>query len=83
MHGVTGCDERTDQQAPVQLDADHDLRWILRVCRHHLVQLRRSVDAFGHTALGQYAPLDVQDAGVVMGLRPIDPDEDHPSSFPS
>jgi arginase family enzyme len=83
MHGVPGCEEHTDQEPSIQLDAHHDLRRILGVCRHHLVQLRRSVDAFGHTALGQYAPLDVQDAGVVMGLRPIDPDEDHPSSFPS
>jgi hypothetical protein len=79
MHGIPRCDEGTDQQAPIQLDAQPRPATDPRcVCRHHLVQLRRSVDAFGQTALGQYAPLDVQDAGIVMGLRPIDPDEVHP-----
>ena len=53
VHGVPCGDERTDQEPPVELDADHDLCRILGVCRNHLVQLRHPLDPIGHTALGQ------------------------------
>lgn len=78
---VPGVDERTDQEAAVYLDADHDLGRLLDVFGNHRVQSANPGHVVAHLAPGEHIPLLVQDADVVMGLRPVDPHEDHAPSF--
>lgn len=82
VDAVTRLEEGSDEQPAVDLDADHDLGRILGVLGHYGVQ---ATDAFGpvrHSPLGQDPALLIQHTHVVVRLGPIDPNEDHDSSFP-
>jgi hypothetical protein len=82
VHGVAGRDEGANQQPPVDLDADRNLRGIRCMEADHLVQPGDAADSLRHPPLGQHPAFDVDHAHVVVGLRPVDPYEDHaPSSL--
>jgi len=82
VHRVARGDEGADQQSPVELDAHDDVRGLLGVRGDYLVEPGQTLEPLRHPALGEHPPLDVHHAHVVAGLRPVDPDEDHPSSLP-
>ena len=67
----------------IELDTDGHLRGLLGVGGHHLVQPGDPFHPFRHASFGKHPSLGVHHAHVVVGLRPVDPDEDHASSFPS
>jgi hypothetical protein len=45
------------------------------------VQRGEPLNSFGDSRFVEHVSFDVDDTDVVMGFRPVDPDEDHPSSF--
>jgi hypothetical protein len=74
---VAGGHERTDEQPAIGLDRDHHLLGHISVRREHPVQPRRALDAFGHPGRLEHITTLVEDAHVVVTLRPVDPDKDH------
>jgi len=82
VHGVARNYEGAHQQPAVEFDADRDLGRLPSVRRHHLMQAGKALDALWHAPLGQRLPACVHHTHVVVALGPVDPDEDHSSSFP-
>jgi hypothetical protein len=83
VHRVARGHQGSDQQAAVDLDADGDFGRLLGVCCHHLVKLGHPFDPVRHPPFGEHLPVHVHHAHVVVGLRPVDSDEDHAPSFSS
>lgn len=77
VHPVASRHERPHHEASVQLDADHDGGRFLGVVGHHLVQSPDALYAVGNSRFSQDPSLVINHADVVVGLRPIDPHEDH------
>lgn len=82
VHRVARGHQGPDQQAPVELDADHDVGGILGVRGDHLVQPGYPFDTVGDPPRGEHPTRCVHDARVVVALCPVDPHEDHVPSFP-
>ena len=69
--------QRPDPQPAVGLDPDYHLRWGLGELGQQRVQLSDARGALGEVPPDQALALLVKHHHVVMGLRPIVPDEDH------
>jgi hypothetical protein len=74
---VTSRHQCPHQQAPVGLDAHQDLAGVLGVLGHHGMEPGQPLYPIEHPALGQDGASLVEHADVVVGLRPVDPHEDH------
>lgn len=80
-HLVAGRHQRPDQQASVGLDPDHHLGRVARIHRDELVQPGHPGHPIGDSLTGQHAPVGGHQAHVMVALGPIDPDQQHGSSF--
>jgi hypothetical protein len=82
VHAVAHRDQCLHHQATVDLDAHHDVGGVLGLFREHGVQSTDAFDPVGDPSFGQDLAVGVEHAHVVVGLCPVDADEDHCSSFP-
>ena len=74
---VTGGEQGLDQQAAVDLDADHHLPRFLGMLSDQLVQPAHTFQSIGHAAPAEKLALLIQQAEVMVGLRPVHSKEDH------
>jgi len=74
---VAGGHQRSDQQTPVGLDADHHLPWVLCMGGHQLMQLAHPNQAIRDPASCQNAAILVEQAQVMVGLAPVHPEKQH------
>ena len=74
---ATGGQQRSDQQAPVGLNADRDLRRVLGMAGQQGVQLTHACQAVKDPTDGQHGAVLVQQAQVMVALAPVDPKEQH------
>lgn len=84
VHGedaVASGHQRTDEQPTVDLDPHHRIARLARMVGDELMHPAYARDPIGHPGLGEHLAGVIDDADVVMGLGPIDPNEDHRASF--
>jgi hypothetical protein len=74
---VAGCQQGTDEQAPIGLDADHHVVRPFSVLPEQGVQPGHALEPFRYPARGQHSPLAVEHAHVMVCLGPVDAHEDH------
>ena len=77
IHLVAGGQQRPHQQAPVGLNPDRHLCRVLGMGGHQGVQLAHAGQAVADPPGGQHGPILVQQAQVMVGLAPVDPQEPH------
>lgn len=74
---VVGSHQRLHQQAPVDLQPDHDLVGLVGMLGQPGVQRGPPIEGVVDPELGQHLAVRVLNADVVVGFGPVDPDEDH------
>ena len=74
---VAGPHQRVDQQAAIDLDADHHLLGLLGVIGDQRVQLRQARHPDPEAPPPEHRPALVHHHHVVVGLGPVDAHEDH------
>jgi hypothetical protein len=77
---VPGRKQRPDQQPAVGLDPDHHLLELLGVLADQFVQPAHALQPVWNAALAQHLAQLVEQADVMVGLSPINPNEDQSAS---
>ena len=74
---IAGRQQHTNQQAPVGLNPDDDLGWILGMSSHQGMQRPHPGEAIGDTPGCKHAAVLVNQAQVMVALAPVHPKEQH------
>jgi hypothetical protein len=75
---IAGRQQHPNQQAPVGLNPDDDLGWILGMSSHQGMQRPDSGEAIGDTPGCKHIAVLVEQAQVMVALALVDPEEQHP-----
>ena len=74
---IAGGHQGADQQASVDLDTDDHLGRVLGVLGDEGVEPGHVLDPVGHPSPAHHLPGLVDNTGIVVGLGPVHPNEDH------
>jgi len=74
---IAGRQQHTNQQAPVGLNPDDDLGWILGMSSHQGMQRPHPGEAIGDTPGCKHAAVLVNQAQVMVALAPVHPNKQH------
>jgi hypothetical protein len=82
IHLIAGRDQRAQEQAAVGLGPDHDLGRVGDQASQQLMQRGQPGQPLSHPP-GRHDPAAlVHDGHIMVGLGPVQPDKQHPSSSP-